>query len=1027
MKRHGSMNRRYRLVWSEVLNAWIAVAEHTRGHGKADSGRKLIQALLSALLLPGLALAAPEGGQVVSGTGQISRSGATTTIQQSSARLSLNWNSFNIAPSETVNFLQPSAAAIAVNRILDTQGTQILGRIQANGQVYLINPNGILFGQGAQVNVGGLVASTLDVSDAALSGSTRYFSGNGSGRIINQGTITAAPGGYAALLGQHVSNEGVITAQQGTVALGAGSAATLTFSGNHLVQMQIDQSVLNSLAHNGGLIQADGGLVMMTAGARNALLASVVNNTGVIQAHTVENRNGTIVLLGGMQAGSTQVGGTLDASAPQGGDGGFIETSAAHVSIASEARITTAAAAGVSGTWLIDPLDFTIAASGGDITGTALSGLLGSNSVIVSTTAGANTATNLYSTTTGPGDIHVNDAVSWAANTLTLSADRNININANLNGSGSASLALHYGQGAVAAGNTSDYTFARNFQANLPAGPNYSTKQGSDGVVTHYTVINSLGAQGSISAADLQGMTGNLAGHYALGSNIDAAITSTWNSGAGFTPIALGTQFTGRFDGLGHTISDLTINNAALHVGLFSTTGPTADLRNVGLVGGSLTGSSSLGWLVGSNTGVVSHSYATGSVSGTSSIGGLVGDNIGGTIRDSHATGNLSGSSNAGGLVGNNATGTVSRSYATGTVDGTSSVGGLVGGNTTGAVSQSYATGNVNGSTGAGGLIGRNDSGLVSDSYATGNVVGTTSVGGLVGINTSGSISNTYARGSVLGFGSVGGLLGSGAGTISNSYWDTTSSGTLVSAGGTGLTTAQMLQQASFNSWDFANTWIIYNGITTPLLRTFMTALTVAANNASRTYDAQAFTGGNGVSYSTTPDANLLGTVSYSGSSQGATNVGTSVITPGGLYSNQQGYAISYADGTLNTTAYAVSLSGSRGYDGTTTVQSGALALGPLVGSQTLILSGSGTVANKNVGSAKPLTVTGLTLGDGTGLASNYTFSGGTQTANITQAALTLSTSNVSKIYDGGLSAAGTAIVTSGTLYSAAGDTLSGG
>ncbi|MBC7600171.1 MAG: filamentous hemagglutinin N-terminal domain-containing protein, partial [Polaromonas sp.] len=153
MKSHGSMNRVYRLIWSEVLNSWVAVAESGRGRGKGSS-RKLIAAALS--LSAAFAGATPVGGQVVAGAGSVTQSGTTTTIQQASQNLSLNWKSFNIAPQETVNFVQPSASAIAVNRIFDTSGTKILGQLNANGQVYLINPNGILFGQGAQVNVGGM-------------------------------------------------------------------------------------------------------------------------------------------------------------------------------------------------------------------------------------------------------------------------------------------------------------------------------------------------------------------------------------------------------------------------------------------------------------------------------------------------------------------------------------------------------------------------------------------------------------------------------------------------------------------------------------------------------------------------------------------------------------------------------------------------------------------------------------------------------------------------------------------------------
>ncbi|MDP1579858.1 MAG: filamentous hemagglutinin N-terminal domain-containing protein, partial [Candidatus Didemnitutus sp.] len=369
----------------------------------------------------------PVGGQVVAGTGSITQTGSTTNITQTSPNLSLNWTTFNIAPSETVNFLQPSASAIAVNRIFDTNGTQILGQLNANGQVYLLNPNGVLFAPGAQVNVAGLVASTLDLNDASLQTNQRIFSGAGTGSIVNQGTITAAPGGSVALLGQHVRNEGVITAQLGTVALGAGSAATLTFAGNNLVQLQVGESVLNNLAANGGLIRADGGMVFMTAGAKDALLASVVNNTGVIEARTVENRQGTILLLGSMTAGTAQVGGTLDASAPDGGNGGFIETSAAQVQVAELTRVTTHSAAGQSGLWLIDPADFTIAAAGGNISGTTLSTSLTGSSVLIQSSSG---------TPGGNGDINVNDAVSWSANSLTLTAARDININAVMSASG---------------------------------------------------------------------------------------------------------------------------------------------------------------------------------------------------------------------------------------------------------------------------------------------------------------------------------------------------------------------------------------------------------------------------------------------------------------------------------------------------------------------------------------------------------------------------------------------------------------
>ncbi|MFX5510090.1 filamentous hemagglutinin, partial [Acinetobacter baumannii] len=118
-------------------------------------------------------------------------------------------------------------------------------------------PNGILFGAGAQVNVGSLVASTLDINDATLGSSTRNFSGMGSGSIVNQGSINSANGGYVAFLGKQVSNQGSIATTAGTTALAAGSDVTLSFAGNNLVSLRVNQSTLDSLSGNGGLIQAD--------------------------------------------------------------------------------------------------------------------------------------------------------------------------------------------------------------------------------------------------------------------------------------------------------------------------------------------------------------------------------------------------------------------------------------------------------------------------------------------------------------------------------------------------------------------------------------------------------------------------------------------------------------------------------------------------------------------------------------------------------------------------------------------------
>lgn len=792
------MNHVYRLVWSHVRNGWVAVSEIARGRHKG-SGRTLLATTLSlAAVLAHAGQPGLLGGHVVSGSGAISTSGDTTTITQTSPTLSLTWLSFDVAPQQTVDFVQPSASSVAINDILSASPSEILGHLDANGQVFLINPNGIVFGKGAQVDVGGLVASTLALDPDSPSGGTRSFSGPGTGSVINRGSITAANGGFVALIGNTVINQGAIVARLGSVALGGGSSVTLTFASDALVGVQVDRSTLHNLAANGGLIQADGGRVTMTAGAKDALLASVVNNTGVIEARTVADHNGTITLLGGATAGTVNVGGTLDASAPNGGNGGSIETSAAHVQVASGAKVTTAAAHGLVGTWLIDPQDFTVAASGGDETGAQLSTALDSTNVELESSAGASS---------GSGNVNIDDTVTWSANTtLTLTASNNVNVNATVTATGTgAGLVINpnTANGTETASGSGTFNLASGASINLP---NVSSSSTTALVIggQPYTVINSLGAAGSTTGTDLQGINGNLAGYYALGSDIDASATSSWNSGAGFTPIgSSSTPFTGTLDGLGHAISELTIDLPGNNdVGLFAVSQGT--IRNVGLPGAAVTGGAySVGGLVGVNYGTVTNSYVTGTVTAwLNSTGGLVGMNYG-SINGSYMDGTVNGNDNAGGLVGHNM-GSIANSYASGSVSGAFDVGGLVGESSNGTIDQSYATSSVQGINNIGGLVGWSSS-AITNSFATGSVAGNGFVGGLLG-NNYGSVATSYSAGTVSGSYGVGGLVGSGGGSVTNGFWDVTTSGQASSDGGTGLTTTQMLTASNFTGFNFTTT-----------------------------------------------------------------------------------------------------------------------------------------------------------------------------------------------------------------------------
>jgi hypothetical protein len=223
-------------------------------------------------------------------------------------------------------------------------------------------------------------------------------------------------------------------------------------------------------------------------------------------------------------------------------------------------------------------------------------------------------------------------------------------------------------------------------------------------------------------------------------------------------------------------------------------------------------------------------------------------------------------------------------------------------------VSLSYSTGSVIGGSYAGGLVGSN-SGTIVNGYSTSTVTGSSNIGGLVGYNITGTIGFSYSTGCVSGDSYTGGLVGYDAGAIHNAHWNTTSSGTAVACGNrtcsaTGLDSAAMLQSASFDSLDFDSVWFQYDGHTPPLLRTFLTPLTVTAKDTTRDSDGVAFAGGAGVSYSTAVTDSLLhGTPAYGGTSQGATDTGHYTITVGGLWSNQRGYMISYKSGTLRIAA----------------------------------------------------------------------------------------------------------------------------
>jgi len=297
--------------------------------------------------------ALPTNGQVTAGSGSISQNGNVMNVVQGSDRMIATWNTFNIGSAAKVNFAQPSASSVALNRVASSDASQIMGQLNANGQVYLINPSGILFGQGSAVNVGGLVASSLNMSDGNfLAGNNRFEAGGAAGAVINQGSIVAADGGYVALLGAQVRNEGSITARLGSVMLGAGEKITLDFNGDGLINMEVTDPSLGASVVNQGLLRANGGVVVMSARSGDALLSNVVNNEGVIEATSLQHRNG-VVLLDGGDAGVVAVSGRVDVSGRNAGEtGGGVKVLGQYVGVFDGARIDASGDAG-GGTVLV--------------------------------------------------------------------------------------------------------------------------------------------------------------------------------------------------------------------------------------------------------------------------------------------------------------------------------------------------------------------------------------------------------------------------------------------------------------------------------------------------------------------------------------------------------------------------------------------------------------------------------------------------------------------------------------------------
>ena len=523
--------------------------------------------LVATWVISSAAIGQPSGGTVVFGGATIGTPNSTTTlIKQTTNAAIINWQSFSLNSGTSVVFDQPGAAAIALNRVLGGGVSQIDGSLSANGQVWIINANGILFGKGSQVNVAGLLATTSDIANGDFASGQYNFtsaSSNPAASVENAGSIHVAGGGSAVLSAPHVSNAGLIQADGGQIVLGGANAFTVDFAGDDLLRYQISAPVAvtptdangtpqKELVANSGTLSAAGGRILLTARAAANVADNVVNNTGMISANSVSVHNGEVILdagsgsvqdsgtisttgngagetggnvalagnsvtvadnavidaSGDQGGGSVSIGGGLHGSGPyqsaentdvgnatihadahtsgnggtvsiwstgttrfagtvtatggsKSGNGGMVETSGHLLSVEPTASVSTTAARGTRGDWLLDPLNLTIvddpSLPNPLVNGTLPYNFCGSCNSTISAQVVVQALTTTDVTLQAFDDIFVNAAISsGAGHTLMLDAGRSIFVNANIDLTGNGGTVI---------------LSAKNPGAHVPGGP----------------------------------------------------------------------------------------------------------------------------------------------------------------------------------------------------------------------------------------------------------------------------------------------------------------------------------------------------------------------------------------------------------------------------------------------------------------------------------------------------------------------------------------------------------------------------
>ncbi len=952
------MNKTYRLIWNRRLGAWVATAETTRASGKKSSGRAragVAAAGFAAALGASLPLAAaadlapgalPTGGTVAAGQADIAASGTRMDITQSSQKAIINWQGFDIGSQAQVNFAQPNAAAVALNRVSGPNISRIEGQLTASGQVFLVNLSGVIFGNGARVNAGAFVASTLNIRDDDFLAGNYTFTGTG-GTIENRGTISAAPGGYVAFIAPKITNAGIVSAPQGTVAMGAGERVTLNFAGDRLVGLSVAAETLDTLIENRQAIRAEGGAILLTAAGAEAVTRGVINNSGALEAGSLTADGGRIVLTAGNDVNLA----STSTVAVDGQKGGEITVQAKAGTLLTDGSLSARGASGTGGT---------VKLLGNQV------GLVNAAQVDSSGTTGGGTVLV-------GGDYQGGNAEVANARATYVAPDVTIKANALQQGDGGKvivwanEIARFYGNiSADGAGTGGNGGFVETSgKAVLDASGSVSALGAGGGragswLLDPYDItIQTLGSNANVTASPNFTSNGNSAivttGSIQTALNAGTSVTVTTGAGGAQAGNITVANAIGKSAGGNASLTLTAINNIVFNAGanISASAGQLALTLNAG---GTITNPAT----INTNGGLLTYN-ATGAATQSGVISGA-----GGLTKNGTGTLTLSGA--------NTYTGTTTISAGTLVAANATALGTTAGGTTIAP----NATLDINGvaigaeavnvqGTGVGGNGAITGTGTGSLSGAV-TLTGNTTVGGSGTLTLSGVIAdgggNNYA------------LTKTGSGTLILSSANTYGTGTNVNQG--------VLSLRNNSAAGNAGTVTVANGAAVELQGGVTLARALNLNGTG--------VGGNGALRSISGNNTWSGAVTLSGASEIQSDAGTLTVS-GAL--NNAGFLATYdantgsitdsgvisgAGGLTKTGAGTLTLGTANSYTGATNINAGTLALnaaGTIAASSGVANNGTFTVAapktiDSMTGTGNTVLGGTLTIGDASNTSSAY-------------------------------------------------------